>query len=240
MKKYIFIFLLAAAGLEAQSQILISLLLGDKLNSDGLEFGLDGGANFSNIAGLDAKKIMTTFNLGFYFDIRLKKQWNMYTGLLLKSNMGQDKLSDNDISFLQTPIYLTDGSYQQKISYFIVPALIKYKFKKHFYVEAGPQFGLMYKAWVEYNSDVDGSEARIRNYNTEKIHRMDAGVAAGLGYQLMKGKGVSLGLKYYYGLLDVYKDRSGTNNCSLFVKVTVPIGANKKNQKEKETVIIQP
>ena len=38
--------------------------------------------------------------------------------------------------------------------------------------------------------------------------------------------------RYYYGFLDVYKDRSGTKNSSLFLKVNVPIGLSqeKKNQ----------
>jgi hypothetical protein len=46
----------------------------------------------------------------------------------------------------------------------------------------------------------------------------------GFGYKLNKNKGMSFGVKYYYGLLDVYKDKSGTNNSSLFLKITVPIG----------------
>ena len=44
----------------------------DKLNSEGLEFGLEGGVNWSNISNLDADKSLSTFNLGFYFDFKLK------------------------------------------------------------------------------------------------------------------------------------------------------------------------
>ena len=51
---------------QANSQILISLLLGDKLNSDKLEFGLDGGVSFSHIRGLSQSKYMADLNLGFY------------------------------------------------------------------------------------------------------------------------------------------------------------------------------
>jgi hypothetical protein len=39
---------------------------------------------------------------------------------------------------------------------------------------------------------------------------------------------MSLGVKYYYGLTNVYKNESGTKNSSFFVKLTVPIGAGKK------------
>ena len=73
MKKYMLIFGLMLSGYFAHSQVLISLLFGDKLNSDGLEFGLEGGMNFSNISNLEGDKALSSFNLGFYFDIRLKK-----------------------------------------------------------------------------------------------------------------------------------------------------------------------
>jgi len=215
-------------GYTVQSQILISLLLGDKLNSDGLEFGLEGGLNWSNISGLDAKKSLGTFNLGFYFDIRIKHQWNFYTGVLVKSNLGVDRLSDNDLLFLKTTTYPETGDYCQKISYFLVPTLIKYQFKNRIYLEAGPQFGLMYNAWVEFNSDIDGREIRTRQSDKNMINRIEAGIMGGFGYKLKQKLGMSLGIKYYYGLTNVYKKVSDTKNSSIFVKLTVPIGAGKK------------
>jgi hypothetical protein len=54
--------------------VLISLLLGDKLNSGKLKFGLDGGVNFSSISNINPSKIHTGFHLGFYFDILLKEK----------------------------------------------------------------------------------------------------------------------------------------------------------------------
>jgi len=57
---------------QANSQVLISLLLGDKLNSEKLKFGLDGGVNFSNISKIDPSKYHAGFNLRFYFDNLLK------------------------------------------------------------------------------------------------------------------------------------------------------------------------
>jgi len=229
MKKYILLLSLMLLGLNIQSQILISLIFGDKLNSEGLEFGLEGGLNFSKISGLETNKYLHTLNLGFYFDIRLKNQWYLYTGVLVKSSMGVDQLSENDLNFLQTEVYPDEGDYSQKVNYFLVPVLAKYKFKNHIYVEGGPQFGLMYNAWVEFNSNVEGKDAKIKDYNKDMIQRLDMGIMAGAGYQLLKGKGLTIGLKYYYGFIDVYKDKTGTKNNSLFIKVNIPIGAEKKD-----------
>jgi len=119
---------------------------------------------------------------------------------MVKSKQGLAKLSQNDLDFLQADIYEEAGDYDQVINYFLVPALIRYKFKNHLYVEAGPQAGLRHKAYVEYNSDVEGKKARVREYNDDMIQRLDGGLMAGMGYILKKGTGMTLGIKYYYGL----------------------------------------
>lgn len=218
-------------GINLHSQVLLSLIFGDKLNSEGLEFGLEGGVNWSNISTLEANKSLSSFNLGFYFDIRLNNQWYLDTGVLVKSQLGDGHLTENDLSFLEIVPKEEEGTYSQKINYFIVPALIKYSFKNRVYLEAGPQFGLMHKAWVEFNSDIDNTNIRIKDFNKEKINRLDAGFTIGTGYRLKADNGITLGIKYYYGLTNVYKGLSGTNNSSLFLKANIPIGASKNSKK---------
>ncbi len=233
MKKTVLVFFTLFIGFQSHSQVLITLLLGDKLNSPNLEFGLEGGINWTNISGMETNDFARKLNLGFYFDIRIKNQWFLYTGVLVKANMGVDKLTDNDLAFLGATIYndfddpnqRAEGDYSQKMNYFLIPALAKYKFKNHMYVEAGPQFGLMYKSWVEFEADIDGRDAIIKEYNKEKINKLDAGIMLGMGYTLFEGSGWTLGAKYYYGFVDVYKERAGTKNSSIFLKLNIPIGA---------------
>lgn len=125
-------------GVTAKSQILISLLLGDKLNAPGVEFGMTGGYNWSEINGMDANKALSTFNLGFYFDLRIKEPFCINTGLLMKSKMGLDDLTVSDLYFLNAIVYDEAGDYSQSISYFILPVLLKYKLENNLYFEAGP------------------------------------------------------------------------------------------------------
>ena len=240
MKKILLVFFTLFIGAQSHSQVLISLLLGDKLNSPNLEFGLEGGINWTNISGMETNNFARKWNLGFYFDIRLKNQWFIYTGTLVKANMGVDKLTENDLAFLEATIYNdmddhskpAEGDYSQKMDYFLVPALVKYKFKNNMYAEAGPQFGLMYKSWVEFESDIEGRDAVIKEYNKGKINKLDAGIMFGMGYTLYKGSGWTLGAKYYYGFVNVYKDRPGTKNSSIFLKLNIPIGAGEEAQKK--------
>ena len=237
MKKFILIISLFFISITSQSQVLITLLLGDKLNSDGLEFGLVGGGNWSTISGFETKKSLSTFNLGFYFDIRIKNQWSLYTGVLVKSNLGVNDFTLNDLSVLDADIYKNIdsidvvGTYSQHMNYFLVPILLRYKFKNHIYIEGGTQLGLMYKSWVEFNADIDGRDGILKEYNREDLNKIDAGAMIGIGYKLMKGTGWTMGVKYYYGFVDVYKHISNTKNSSLFLELCIPIGAGEKPNK---------
>ena len=73
-------FLFVASSV--QPQVLISLLFGDKLSSDKIEFGLETGVNFEQIDGFESKDSVAFFNIGFYFDFKLKNpDWVVYTGV---------------------------------------------------------------------------------------------------------------------------------------------------------------
>lgn len=229
-KFLLIIFLLVTVSM--QSQVLIALLLGKSLNTGKIEFGLDGGISYSNLGGMDSKDYYRKWNLGFFFDIKMKDQWYLNTGVLVKSELGLDNLTEKDLDFLGATIHDEEGEYSQSISYFLVPALARYKFDNHMYAEIGPQFGLVYKAHIKFYSDIDGIEINASEENRDMLNRFDMGIAAGTGYRLLKGLGWTIGLRYYYGFLDVYKDRSGTNNSSLFLKLNVPIGLSQEKKEE--------
>lgn len=227
-KKIVLLSLFIIFSVSVNAQVLIALLLGDKLNSDKLDFGLEGGMNWSKTSGFESNDYARFFNLGFYFDIQMKNQWRLYTGVLVKSNVGLNNLTEKDLSndYLNVTTWDSVGTYKQVINQFMVPAMIKYNFKNHMYIEAGPQFGLRFKGYVEYNSDIDDIEARTRENNKDMLQKLDVGVAAGIGYKLFKGEGWTIGAKYYYGFVDAYKNIPGTKSSSINLKVNIPIGKN--------------
>lgn len=240
MKKLGTLFIvLLFSSFTVHSQVLISLLLGDKLNSDKIEFGLEGGGNFSSIIGMDSKKYVSDWNIGFYFVYKLKKSWYVNTGVLVKAKMGSGKLTQNDLDFLGVNFpdscLVDDGDYAQKINAFIVPAMARYMFKNRMYVEFGLQGSLRYKAWVEYNSKDKEELFHIKEYNKKSTNPIDVGALAGIGYRFNnKRTGMTLGIKYYYGFTNVYKGVPGMHNNSLFVKANIPIGAGEQAQKKRE------
>lgn len=224
---------------QANSQVVISLLFGKKLNTDNVKFGLDGGVNFSNIGNLDASESHTGFNLGLYFDILLKEQsnWYLHTGLILKSPMGADGLAVYSLNDPDLDAAYSDGVVDRQLKYINLPLLARYKFKGHLFIEAGPMLGVLVKAtdvfYASVNEDKDHS---YENKVTDQYNLFDAGIQAGIGTQLMKGNGMDIGFRAYYGLTDILKDNPGDpqRNTSYYIYASIPIGAGEKAKAKQE------
>ena len=209
--------------------------MGDKLNSDKLEFGLDGGLNLSDIQGDDDAKYTSRFNLGFYFDLKLKNpSWMVHTGVIVKSTMGSKDLPVYPLDNPDLNAAFEDGKVNRKLTYFNVPVLMKYRFKNNFSVEAGPMFGLMNQSKDVFTKEIkDKDDLSYKIKIRDNYHPLDAGLMMGLGYRLMGGNGMNLGIRYYYGLVDITLDDSTPNqfNRSLYFSVGIPIGKAPKKEK---------
>lgn len=238
MKKSFLIAALLSITISANSQVLISILLGDKLNSGKVEFGLDGGLNLSDIQGLNDTDLASRFNIGFYFDFLLKNpSWMIHTGVIVKGTMGAENLPVYSLNDAALNAAFEGGKVERRLSYFNVPIMMKYKFKNNFSVEAGPMLGLMNKSTDVFTQEVkDKDDLTYTVKIRDDYHPIDAGLMAGVGYKLLKGSGMNLGIRYYLGLVDITLDDTGPDqyNRSLYLYMGIPIGRGKKESKEKE------
>jgi hypothetical protein len=232
--RYIFtLVLLTTLGLgQLRGQILISLLFGDKLNKDYMEFGLEGGFNANRITGFNNYEFNRNFNLGFYFDIRIKEHWFIYTSVLVKANNGTYGLDTADVKTLNGTLWSAGGSYSQVINNFQVPIMLKYRHPSRFYVEGGAQLALATRSYVAFSGSVGSTEAEIREKNTDDINRIEAGVVAGAGYKFLPVGGLTLGVRYYQGLTEIYRGKEGFTSSGWYLKANFPIGLNKKIKAE--------
>jgi hypothetical protein len=237
MKKGLLIVVVLLCSSVAHSQVLLSLVFGDKLNSPKIEFGLEGGVNFSNISNIDNSSISTGFNLGFYFDFQLKNpSWYINTGCIVKSPMGADGLAVYSLNNELLDNTFAGGEVDRKIRYFNVPILIKYKFKNNIFVKGGPQLGLLAKAFDEFKNNFDGEDVVYKNNIRDQVHVIDAGMALGLGYRLNKGNGYNFGIQYYHGLVPVMKgDGPIQYNRSFYITACIPIGKAKAAKRKAAT-----
>jgi hypothetical protein len=233
----IIILLVLISGYQARGQVIISLLLGEQLNSGKLEFGLDGGLSLSQLQGVEPSKNLPALNLGFYFDIPLKKpHWYFHTGVMVKSSMGGEKLPVYSLNDAALDAAFEGGSVTRKIGYFNVPFMMKYRFANNFFVEAGPMFSLLANAHDEFIASVKSKEDLTYKLKIkDHYHKLDAGVLAGVGYRLMKGTGMNTGVRYYYGFVDVEinDNTPDQSNRAFYFYVGIPVGAGKAAEKKK-------
>jgi hypothetical protein len=239
---------------QANSQVLLSLLFGDKLNSGKVEFGLNGGFNLSYLRGINESKAQNNWALGFYFDILLKEEspWYLGTGVYIKSNVGGTNVplgtngplgsgynrQINDSVF--NGFVIANGTVEKQFNTFYVPMNLRYKFKNGFFIEGGPQAGLVFKTHDIYNAEVDGFkltyDAKKGVRNNELYKWFDGGINGGIGYKSKGKTGWKLGVWYYVGLTNIYKNDLGPKayNSSLYVLATIPIGKKKAERERAE------
>jgi hypothetical protein len=235
VKRSFLIFLITSFPYWCTGQVLVSLLLGDKLNSGKIEFGLEGGANFMTLGGLPQAKSSTGFNLGFYFDIKVKETpWMVHTGVIVKSSLGTEGLPAYSLNDPDLDKLFSIGSVERNFRYFNVPLTAKYNFKNHLSLDGGIMLGLLYKAFDKFNADVNGSKLSYQVDILDQYRRLDAGATAALSYKLMKGMGMNFSCRYYYGLADITKSgiQPSQYNRSLYIVVGIPIGRGKALKKE--------
>ena len=229
MRKILFVAVFFLISGAANAQVLIALVFGDALNTGKVEFGLDGGVDLVSIAGADQARNMWTWNLGFYFDIKLPDSaWMIHTGVIVKSTMGTENLPVYPLEDDDLNAAFSGGSVATRLQYFNVPIMIKYKLNRQFFIEGGPMLGLLYKASDEFTNTVKEKNDLTYEVDTKKAyHPLDAGIMIGAGYRLMGGNGMNLGIRYYYGLVDIRIDDSTPNqyNRALYFSVGIPIGA---------------
>jgi hypothetical protein len=236
MKKIFIIIIALILSYNAKGQVLISLLLGDILNTDKIEFGLDGGVNYANIANLESSKALPLFNLGFYFDIKFNPNLMLHTGVIVKSTQGANKLDPYTLDNDSLNMIFSDGYVTRKINNFSVPILLKYRFAERFHIEAGPMLALRTTGNDEFRNTVyEKDDVTFKLDIKDNYKRIDAGIMVGAGIKIYKKipKSSQLGVRYYYGLVDPLINNTGKsqNYSSLYLYFSIPIGVDKAEAK---------
>ena len=236
MKKLYRIVLLSfilATPATVNAQVLISLLFGDALNTPNIEFGLIGGFNQSYVRTIIDAEALNNFNIGFYFHILMKKSSYLSTGVLVKSNVGATGMPTYPIGDPDFDDVYAEGVLTKKIPCFYVPILFHQRFNQRWYIELGPQLGLIHQPTDIFTVEDYGGDLEYTTNTRGQYQYIDFGFYGGAGYKLKKQtKSTSLGIGYYLGLVDVSKDASpGIKNSSLYVFCKIPIGVGKSTQK---------
>ena len=227
------ILLLTFSANISMGQVLISLLFGEALNSEKIEFGLQGGFNRSYLNDIPDASGLNNFNLGFYFHILMKNDSYLSTGVMVKSTVGASGMATYPIGDEDFDALFQNGTLTKKINIFYVPIMFHQRFNNRWYVEAGPVPGLRYTANDIFETKVLDGDLEYKLNARDQYSRLDFALMGGVGYKLRKQlKSTAVGVNYLYGLVDISKSTDTTvKNSSLYIYVKIPIGAGEKAQK---------
>jgi len=174
-KALLFTAFLSFVGLVSQAQV---------------NFGIKGGFDEAVISDGDGSHF-TGFG-GVFVNANLGYHWHIQPELLYSGAGGV--YGNNGYYFNPNSPYNTTVS----MGYVQVPVMIQYRFTPGFYLEFGPQFGLLTNA--TYITDGE------RQSGTSDYKSTDFALDFGLGFRLSPV--VSIFTRYELGLTDVYSDPS--------------------------------
>jgi hypothetical protein len=213
-------------------QVLISILLGDKLNSDKIESGMVGGLNRSYINSISDADGMNNFDLGFYFHILMKNNSYLSTGVLVKSNVGATGMPTYPMGDENFDAIFNDGKLTKKIPTFYLPILFHQRFNNRWYIEAGPQLGLIHKPVDIFEESPLGGDLKFNLEVKEAYKYIDAGLLGVIGYKFKKEiKSMAVGINYYYGMVDISANPDmKIKNSAIYFYLKIPIGVGKPKE----------
>jgi hypothetical protein len=232
-KAALFVLMITCMATLAQSQVLIALLVGDKLNSDKFELGLNLAGNFQNFTGMEGTKNRFSIGFGIYGTMKLSEKLSIQPELLFKDPRGAANVSPDVFGNANLDPLLANATVSAKLAYVSIPILLKYHLSPQLSLGFGPQIGILSSAKKVYVAEVYSEEDLVYKDNVKStLNDLDFALAFNLEYKLMKKRGVHIGLRYYLGLTDIIKDNPGESvkNSVIQINLGIPLGGKSKGK----------
>lgn len=222
---FLFLFFFSTA---LKSQIIVSLIFGEALNSEKLQFGIEVGANATNITNFSLSSAAAGFEISMFLNWRYSEKWSLYSNLVANSNRGYR----GDESMLD-PNYLPGNDYEfwymkERLAYGAAQSAFRYHISPAWSVAGGISLGLRFKAKDEGYYKNGDSSLEIGYKVNDDYRWLDAGPTLAVLYQFRQGYGASIIARGYYGVVDVAKEIPGYQSNYYFqLTAGILIGAKK-------------
>lgn len=171
-------------------------------SSSDVRFGVKAGMNVSSLSNdetLDDQKSKIGFNAGVFATIPVAASFNIQPEVIYSqygSKANYTVLGDKYSS-------------STNLDYVTVPVMFQYNFVPNFYVEAGPEFGLMVSAKNKVKNESNGNSSTTDNYK-DNLNTFNFGIGLGAGYYFTDNIGITA--RYVAGITDVAKDRPSNSD----------------------------
>lgn len=216
------------------AQVILSILFGDKLNSDELLFGIHANYSWNNLTGTHPSDASRNLNLGLFFTYKFNDHWMGNLEAMAKYQRGAKGLAVYPTGDESTDQLFAEGTVERRISYVGLPMTVQYMTRSGFFAETGPQVLIRTKAHDLFEVDRPEGELSLEKDIEDNTSRWDFSWIAGLGYRIGKSKLTALGIRYNLGLTDVMKVEEGSQqHRQFFIYTNIPVGRGKMKSNKK-------
>ena len=161
------------------------------------QFGIKGGMNVSSLsedASLSDQKSKIGFNAGLFMNAPLAANFSIQPEIIY-TQMG-DKAD--------ATILGTNYSGSRNLDYVSLPVMFQYNATPSFYLEAGPEFGLLVSAKNKLKNETTGDLIATSDDYKDDLNNFNFGLGLGAGYYFTPNVGLTA--RYVAGFTDIYKD----------------------------------
>lgn len=162
------------------------------------QFGIKGGMNVSSLSteeGLSDQKSKIGFNAGLFMNAPLAENFSIQPELLYT------QYGDKGNTTLAGTTY----SYSRNLDYIALPVMFQYNATPNFYLEAGPEFGLLVSAKNKTKNETSNETISESDNYKDDLNNFNFGLGLGAGYYFTPQFGLTA--RYVAGFTDIAKDR---------------------------------
>lgn len=228
MTRIIVAIALLLVSVTLKGQVIISILFGDKLNTDKITFGLMIGNSWNSMSAYSKAKAQSNFNLGLFLNLKLDQRFFIQFDALAKYKTGAKGMPVYSLGDPVLDSMFYSGSVQREITCVGLVTTIQYRVWKYCNLELGPHVLLRLKVKDNFTGSNEGGDLKFEKDISSTATHFDFGICGGVSWQFNKGTGVKIGMRYYEGLVDIFHAEPGKNAARTFqLNVYLPVGREK-------------
>lgn len=190
---------------SVQSQILIGIIFGDKINPDIVQMGFALGDNITTLTNVGSNSYSHNLALGLNLIVFPQRQVSIHTGAFFSYPTGASYLPFFPTDNVLLDSVLIGSDVKIKNSSLSLPIMAKVRFWDSFFLETGATVSYLLKSQLIYNYTNNGDEFTYVSDVLDDFNRFDVHLAGGLGYGFNKGQGININLRFTHGMVNVAK-----------------------------------
>ncbi|WP_370898319.1 porin family protein [Chryseobacterium gossypii] len=184
-----------------------------------ITFGVKAGFNAStltenNVEYENDQKFKIGINAGGFVNIPIAEKFSVQPEVLF--SQGGSKTKDIYKYYSDNYNFKQEYDYKMTLNYIVLPVMLQYNILPQFYVEAGPEFGLLLGGKSKGNGTYTQTSGNNTTTSTQEYsnklvmdlyNKFNFGIGVGAGYYFTHNFGVTG--RFTAGITDILKNNSG-------------------------------